>query len=212
MNQKFSFWPLHLQQAIISKRFELESWDYLQIEALFMMITYLKWYFHWLVISLRFSFIQLNNLGKNRFLPTIFVRNSISGKLGNSFFFKDTKYLQNASKWNQSQLYSFILLEMTASLWTITAKNIDWSIGPLARPFARSLAPLTHSLAPKCSLRSHPPLRSLAHFAHSLARRTVNNWLFCLCFFLFLTIVSLMKRKGSWKTYQKWQIWRISYV
>ena len=33
--------------------------------------------------------------------------------------------------------------------------------GPLTRPFARSLAPLTHSLAPDCSLRSRPPLRSL---------------------------------------------------
>ena len=50
--------------------------------------------------------------------------------------------------------------------------------GPLARPFARSLAPLTRELAPDCSLRSRPPLRSLvhslAHFAHSLARGKVN--------------------------------------
>ena len=35
-----------------------------------------------------------------------------------------------------------------------TAKNTDWSIGSLARPFARSLAPLTRSLSPDCSLRS----------------------------------------------------------
>ena len=41
------------------------------------------------------------------------------------------------------------------------------STGPLARPFARSLAP-------DCSLRSRPPLRSLAHFTHSLARGKVN--------------------------------------
>ena len=64
------------------------------------------------------------------------------------------------------------------ALWTITAKNTDWSTGPLARPFARSLAPLTHSLAPDCSLCLRPPLRSLvcslAHFAHSLARGKVN--------------------------------------
>ena len=29
------------------------------------------------------------------------------------------------------------------ALWSITAKNTDCSTGPLARPFARSLAPLT---------------------------------------------------------------------
>ena len=41
--------------------------------------------------------------------------------------------------------------------------------GPFASPFTRSLAPLTHSLAPHCSLRSRAPLRSFAHsLAHSL--------------------------------------------
>ena len=34
------------------------------------------------------------------------------------------------------------------------------STGPLAPPFARSLGPLTHSLAPLCSLRLRAPLRS----------------------------------------------------
>ena len=67
------------------------------------------------------------------------------------------------------------------ALWSMTTKNSDCSTGPLARPFARSLAPLTRSLAPDCSLRSRPPLRSpvrsLAHFAHSLARGTVNDWM-----------------------------------
>ena len=52
---------------------------------------------------------------------------------------------------------------------------------PLAHLFARLLAPLTRSLAPDCSLRSRPPLRSLvrslAHFAHSLARGKVNDWM-----------------------------------
>ena len=59
-----------------------------------------------------------------------------------------------------------------------TNKNRDVGTGPLAHPFARPLAPLTRSLAPHCSLRSRPPLRSLvrslAHFAHSLARGKVN--------------------------------------
>ena len=67
--------------------------------------------------------------------------------------------------------------QTTGALWSGTNKNTDVSTGSLARPFARSLAPLTHSLAPDCSLRSRPPLRSLirslAHFAHSLARGTV---------------------------------------
>ena len=48
------------------------------------------------------------------------------------------------------------------------------STGPLARPFACSLAPLTHLLALDCLHCSRSPLRSLvrllAHFAHSLAR------------------------------------------
>ena len=67
------------------------------------------------------------------------------------------------------------------ALWSITAKNTDCSTGSLARPFTRSLAPLTRSLAPDCSLRSRPPLRSLvrllAHFAHFLARGTVIDWM-----------------------------------
>ena len=49
------------------------------------------------------------------------------------------------------------------------------------------LALLTRSLAPDCSLRSRPPLRSLvrslAHFAHSLARGTVNDWMAILSVF-----------------------------
>merc|ERR1719204_2538565 len=68
-----------------------------------------------------------------------------------------------------------------AALWFRLVKNQDVSTGPLAHPFARSLAPLTRSLAPDCSLHWRPPLRSLvrslahfAHFAHSLARGKVR--------------------------------------
>ena len=42
-----------------------------------------------------------------------------------------------------------------------TAKNTDWSTGPLARPFHRSLTPLTRLLAPPCLLRSCSLARSL---------------------------------------------------
>ena len=71
------------------------------------------------------------------------------------------------------------------------SKETSVSTGPLARPFARllirSLAPLTGLLAPDCSLCSGPLLRSLvcslAHFAHSLARGTVNDWMAILSVF-----------------------------
>ena len=59
-----------------------------------------------------------------------------------------------------------------------------------ARPFARSLAPLTRSLAPYHLLRSRAPLRalarSLAHFAYSLARGTANDWMAILSVFSIL--------------------------
>ena len=49
----------------------------------------------------------------------------------------------------------------------------------LGHSLSHSLAPLTHSFAPHYSLRSRASLRSLvrslAHFAHSLARGTVND-------------------------------------
>ena len=64
------------------------------------------------------------------------------------------------------------------ALWSGSNKNRDVSTGPLSCPIPRSLAPLTHLLAPDCSLRSRPPLRSLvcslAYFAHSLARGKEN--------------------------------------
>ena len=48
----------------------------------------------------------------------------------------------------------------TQALRARTSNNPDLSTGPLARPFARSLAQLTHLLAPPCLLRSRAPLRS----------------------------------------------------
>ena len=76
----------------------------------------------------------------------------------------------------------------TNALWSGINKNRDVSTGPLARPFTRSLVLLTRSLAPDCSPRSRPLLRSLvrslAHFAHSLARGTVNDWIIICSVFL----------------------------
>ena len=73
---------------------------------------------------------------------------------------------------------------------TLITKNADCSTGPLTRPFARSLAPLTRLLASHYSLRLRTPLRSLvcslAHFAHFRACGTqMIRWLFILCFFQF---------------------------
>ena len=48
------------------------------------------------------------------------------------------------------------------ALWARITKNTDCSTGPLARSFAHSLAPLIKSFALDYSLRSRPPLRSLA--------------------------------------------------
>ena len=61
------------------------------------------------------------------------------------------------------------------ALWSGKNKNRDISTRPLARPFARSLAPLTRSLAPDCSLRSRPPLRSLARSLTSLTPSLVGQ-------------------------------------
>ena len=99
--------------------------------------------------------------------------------------------------------YRCIYLTHAAALWSGTNKNRDVSTGPLARPFARSLAPLTHSLAPDCSLHSRPPLRSLvrslAHFAHSLARGTVSDWMAILSVFFSIidhSVVVIMNVKS----------------
>ena len=69
--------------------------------------------------------------------------------------------------------------QVNRALRSRITKNPDVSTWTLARPFAHSLAPLICLLAPDCSLRPRPPLRSLvrslAHFAHSLARGTEND-------------------------------------
>ena len=54
------------------------------------------------------------------------------------------------------------------ALWARSTKNLDESTGSLARPFARSLPPLTHLLALHCSLCSRAPLPSFVRFAGAL--------------------------------------------
>ena len=61
------------------------------------------------------------------------------------------------------------LIAACVAQWARTNKNRDVSTGPLARPFARSLAPLYGLLTPLRSL-----VRSLAHSAHYLACGKVN--------------------------------------
>ena len=87
------------------------------------------------------------------------------------------------------------------ALWSITAKNTDCITGPLARPFARSVAPLTRSLAPDCSLRFARALRcahSLARSLRSLPRSwesVLHGYFVCDFFFPFSTIVWRLKRQ-----------------
>ena len=66
---------------------------------------------------------------------------------------------------------------LSVAPWSGSTKNTDISTGPLACPFARSLAPLTHLLALHYLLRTRALLRLLALFAHSLARGKVNDWM-----------------------------------
>ena len=67
-------------------------------------------------------------------------------------------------------MHSESIGEKDSPLWARTTRNTDRSTG---RPFACSLVPLTHLLAPHYLLRSR--VRLLALFAHSLARGTVND-------------------------------------
>ena len=81
------------------------------------------------------------------------------------------------------------MLKTTPSLWSKTAKNTDRSTGPLARPFARPLA----------------------HFAHSLARGTVNDWMALLSVFFSIFDHSAPLFLVSWQTISR-LIFVIEYV
>ena len=87
-----------------------------------------------------------------------------------------------------SPLGAFCRPRVAFTLWSKIEKNTI--TGPLARPFARSLAPITCLLAQDCLLCSRPPLRShvclLPHSAHSLARGLMNDWMVIL--FVFFSI------------------------
>ena len=75
--------------------------------------------------------------------------------------------------------FDYPSVSFTLSLWSRIAKGPDRSTKPLARFFACSLAPLTHSLALHCLLclraMLHSLARLLAHFTHFLACGKVNN-------------------------------------
>ena len=82
-------------------------------------------------------------------------------------------------------------------------KNPDVSTGPLARLFVRSLTPLTHSLAPFCSLCSRAPLRSFVRsltysLTHSRARGKVDH--------LTSQIDLVLSHYGAFQTWQSLKI------
>ena len=60
-------------------------------------------------------------------------------------------------------------------LWARTTKNPDCSTRSLASPFAYLFACTAFSFACSALLARSTGLRSLAHFAHSLARGKVND-------------------------------------
>ena len=63
-----------------------------------------------------------------------------------------------------------------SALWYRTAMNRNLITRPLARPFARSLTPLTHFPAPHCLLCSRALLRSFIRLlAHSLTPEPVGK-------------------------------------
>ena len=74
-------------------------------------------------------------------------------------------FLQSTSLYCQGSFSGRIFLR--------TAKYWDARTGPLARPFARWLAQLTHSLASHCLLRSRVQLRS---FVRSLTHSLPSSW------------------------------------
>ena len=80
---------------------------------------------------------------------------------------------------------------LARALWARSTKNPDVSTGPLGHPFACSLTPSTPSVR---SL-----ICSLAHFAHSLARGTVNNQMANWSVFSF----SILNHSAEWRKWQR---------
>ena len=92
-------------------------------------------------------------------------------------------HIQGLNHCSPSSSSSALTLPLRARI----TKNPEVNAGPLARPFACLLVPLTCSLILPCLLCSHAPLCSLvcslAHFTYSLARGTVNDWVNIYCVF-----------------------------
>ena len=104
-----------------------------------------------------------------------------------TYFLRRTPNMQNPLAKNAE--------DGTSALRARITKNTDWSTGPLARPFARLLTPLTHLLAPHCSALLRTALARFARAlrcAHLLTRSLLRSWesewldgyLFCVFFVL----------------------------
>ena len=99
--------------------------------------------------------------------------------------------------WNGLNTFQFFLALSPSSFtpwcwsspWFKTNKNHNLTTGPLARPFARLLALLIHSLAPHYLLRSRATLCSFIR-SLTLTSELVGNWIiWCWDIRLFWTIV-----------------------
>ena len=73
---------------------------------------------------------------------------------------------------HQQHANNSVTIKKSSTLWSITAKNTDWSTGPLARPFARSLTLLTRSLA-----------RSLCSLPRSWDSKWLDGYFVCVFFY-----------------------------
>ena len=72
--------------------------------------------------------------------------------------------------------YWFLSANRAHAIWFRATKTRDVRTGSLARPFDHLLAPLTHSIAPPCSLHSRTPLCSFIYlFAHSLTHSRAHG-------------------------------------
>ena len=86
----------------------------------------------------------------------------------------------------------------SSALWARITMNTDWSTGPLARPFAHSLAPLTRLLAPHYSLRSRAPFVLLiTSLTPLLVGKWIIRWLF-FCVFSIMDHSALSSSLGGW--------------